>query len=395
MPPPLRLARWGSLGASLLALAGCLETTSPAPPPTYVALTTGANHTCALRPTGLAYCWGANASAQLGIGTPDAMPHPLPGAVQNSLAFVLMGAFENHTCALVQSGAAYCWGANTQGQLGTGDSSAVTAPTAVAGVLTFAAMTAGVAHTCARQQDGTAHCWGDNSSGQLGDSSTTPRTSPVRVKGGLSLAALTAGGRHTCGLTQSGDAYCWGDNTYGQLGDSSTTRRTGPTRVATPFSFVTITTGESHTCGLTSAGTVHCWGLNAEGQLGVAASQSCAGFPCSTSPLVVPGGFSTVGAGSFHTCGIGSPGAAFCWGRNASGQLGATTTEQCSGSPCSRTPVQVSGGLSLLLLSPGGRHTCGFTTDAQAYCWGANDSGQLGDGTRTSSTTPVRVADVP
>jgi alpha-tubulin suppressor-like RCC1 family protein len=65
---------------------------------------------------------------------------------------------------------------------------------------------------------------------------------------------------------------------------------------------------------------------------------------------------------------------AWCWGRNTSGQLGdGTTTRRLS-------PVKVSGGFPLASIVAGFGHTCGVTRSNDAYCWGLNDRGQLGIG---------------
>jgi len=85
------------------------------------------------------------------------------------------------------------------------------------------------------------------------------------------------------------------------------------------------------------------------------------------------------------SCGI-SAGQAYCWGSNLHGQLGDGTLTR-------RTrPVAVKGGLSFAQVNTGGGHTCGVTSSNLAYCWGWNGRGQLGDGSNTERTRPVRVA---
>jgi alpha-tubulin suppressor-like RCC1 family protein len=80
-------------------------------------------------------------------------------------------------------------------------------------------------------------------------------------------------------------------------------------------------------------------------------------------------------------------GAAYCWGGNADGQLGIGLL-----SPIQLTPVRVVGGFTFSGLRTGARHTCGIALESNAaLCWGLNSSGQLGDGTTTTSSTPVSV----
>ena len=106
--------------------------------------------------------------------------------------------------------------------------------------------------------------------------------------------------------------------------------------------------------------------------------------------------FRQVSAGRDHTCGVTSEDQAYCWGENDIEQLGTGSTtgpEFCLGGvACSTRPVAVLGGLRFRAVSAGERHTCGITTDYLAYCWGENGGGRLGDGTMVSRSTPVAVA---
>jgi alpha-tubulin suppressor-like RCC1 family protein len=107
--------------------------------------------------------------------------------------------------------------------------------------------------------------------------------------------------------------------------------------------------------------------------------------------LIVASGFVATAAGQVHTCGLTTAGAAYCWGANFSGQLG---NGDPSGS-ASSTPVPVGGGLTFATLAVGsGDHSCGVTQSGAGYCWGRNGDGQLGDGSTTNGLTPVPVAGV-
>jgi alpha-tubulin suppressor-like RCC1 family protein len=236
---------------------------------------------------------------------------------------------------------------------------------------------AGRLHTCGAFSDG-ARCWGDNASGQVGDGTTTDAPNPVTI----TRRAADAGSTMTC----SADLWCWGTApVFGQ--------HTTPSRVGDPVVFTKVAVGGSFACGLTSAGAAYCFGDNRAGQLGRGT------FSAGEAIGPVSGGlaFTQLSAGETFVCGL-SGGAVYCWGAvavsPAAGDVG------CAGGRCVATPQPEAPGFTFGWLSAGGGayttagtmrgHVCGSTT-AGIYCWGRNDQGQLGNGTRNSTNTPQQV----
>ncbi len=200
----------------------------------------------------------------------------------------------------------------------------------------------------------------------------------------LEASQVSVGGSHTCALTSAGVAYCWGSNGFGQLGDgTSGNGRLRPVRVAGGLTFRQVNAGGAHTCGITTADRLYCWGANLSGQLGDGTSGSIRTSPVAVASVL---SFRSVSAGRTHTCGVTTDNVAYCWGLNNVGQLGDGTRGNFR-----MRPVQVAGGLALKVVSARGDHSCGVTTGNAAYCWGYNFAGQLGDGTTVSRTRPTRV----
>lgn len=349
-------------------------------------------HACGLTTLGRAFCWGENTNHELGVGSGALSVSPT--GVSGGLTFTALGAGGNFTCGLTATGGAYCWGSGEGGRLGDEMLSTAATPVALRGGSSYVTVAAGLSHSCAVQPDGAASCWGTR--GGLGNYAQVGDSAPLLVLGGERFRSLTAGYRFTCGIADDDRTYCWGTNNYGQLGTDSITATVPPVEAAggAGLSFVALTAGERHACGLTAAGAAYCWGDNYFGQLGGGAGITASS---STTPVPVAGGlaFRSLAAGVYFTCGVTADGTAYCWGDDLSGQLGAPATDLCGGRPCSRAPVAVAGGLRFALLAGGYDFACGLDTGGIAYCWGANGTGQLGDGTTLDRAAPVRVLGQP
>jgi alpha-tubulin suppressor-like RCC1 family protein len=398
----LRIDKPGA-GYTLLAAAG--SATGPSAPfhvgLTFSSVAAGGQHTCALT-TGGTYCWGWNFLGQLGGATGAIYEDSVPLLVTTKLRFIQLAGGQAHNCAVSTSAAMYCWGNNDQGQLGDGTTANRNTPGQVAGSgtapLTFTAVAGGEHFTCDLTTGAALYCSGNNYSGQLGDGSAGNfRTTPVQVVGSgtapLLFSTVSTHGSVTCGVTMAHAAYCWGFNYQGQLGDGTTTDRHIPTQVTGsgtgPLLFTSVSNGVQHTCGLTTTGAVYCWGSNSLGQLGDGTTTG------HLTPVHVGGSgsapliFTSLSAGSSHTCGVTVDNALYCWGLNGNGELGDGTTTSRS------APVQVVGSgaapLMFTAVSAGEAFNCGLTIGHAVYCWGYGADGELGNGRRTNQLTPVLV----
>jgi alpha-tubulin suppressor-like RCC1 family protein len=334
----------------------------------------GDNGTCVLLTRGGVKCWGDNQYGQLGDGTyiGSLVARRVKG-ITEATALGARAAF--HECALLASGAMKCWGGNFSGQLGIGISGGYSAvPVAVIGINSATAVAVGWHHSCALLAGGAIQCWGYNDEGQLGDGTNTKSSIPVSVTGISTATAVASKGSHNCALLASGAVQCWGQNDYGQLGNGTRTSSNTPVTVVGINNATAIAGGGYFSCALLTGGAVRCWGRDVEGQLGDGHD------PYEYSSIPVPVALAStavaITAGAHHACAVLSSGAAQCWGLNWNGQLGNPLTTAWATS----TPVRVSGIGAPVRLVAGGRHTCALLSDGAMRCWGANESGELGNG---------------
>lgn len=383
-----------------IALSGCGGDAVIPLPAKFTSISAGVLHSCGLVGDGAAYCWGYNERGQLGDGSRSTRKSPV--GVLGDLRFTALDAGGQHTCGITSGGKVYCWGMNLSGQLGDNSNTDRATPAAITGTASFQAISAAGAYTCGLVSGGAALCWGWNESGQLGDGSTADRRTPTGVSGGLVFATVAAAVRHSCGVTTGGEVYCWGVNDNGQLGNGEIDPSPTPVKVLSSVGFRSVDVGFYHTCALATDGRLFCWGANTFGQLGLGADASAA--PRLT-PVEVVGGrrYASVSAGAAFTCAIEQgTGTAYCWGFNESGQLGSEPADRCvdeqQSYACTLDPTPVGGGLSFAAISANTQHVCGLTTDGIAYCWGSASDGQLGDGSKGQTLIriePVKVLGQP
>ncbi|MGH7468596.1 MAG: Ig-like domain-containing protein [Longimicrobiales bacterium] len=251
----------------------------------------GALHSCAITRAGQAYCWGGGRVGQLGVGIPPELCNGMPCsrrpvAVAGNHRFRSIATGGNDplpgsyglglTCALNDTGRAFCWGANSVGSVGDGSRTDRSIPTEVVADESFVAIATGASHACALTRDGQAQCWGSGFHGQIGI--ITPAGSAYECAVGdiafpcistpmtvldHRFRAIAAANYNTCALNSMGAAFCWGRNQFGEIGNGSITAgrdaRT-PSRVVGGQTFLDIKTANSATCALTPTRGVMCWG---------------------------------------------------------------------------------------------------------------------------------------
>lgn len=413
-------------GVSVTLPVTVLEPIVIPPPPSGLAIVSvvaGAAHACAVAADGAAYCWGSNDAGE--IASLDAGPEVcgqggfetncFPTATSLDRADIsAMSLGDSFSCAIT-AGDVVCRGLDGLGQLGDGFVGSIncfisetnqTQPCTpgwvpVSGAPALEAITSGRTHSCGRAAAGDSVCWGSNVRGELGFGDVDPAQvdEATPVAGAFGFSQVTGGRWFTCAIEGVAGAYCWGTDAFGQVGNANVPDTDclgfgcfpAPEAVAGGSNFVEIAAGYRHACARSETGEIQCWGSNERQQMGLPAGVTGgSGSPGSA----VSGGhlFEHVVAGRDHTCALDDSGAAWCWGADDFGQLGDGSADNGD-----YAPRPVTGGHTFSSLAAGDAFTCGLTVEQTVYCWGRNRKGQLGNGGHTSSptSTPTRVLGLP
>lgn len=291
------------------------------------------------------------------------------------------------TCGVDAKGAAVCWGDNQHGALGIGSftPASSTAPLAVTGLpKRVRAVAGGPFAQCAILEDGAAWCWGDSLFGDIGGTTESVQTPTPHDKTGLStdVARISFGLSFACALTTSGRGKCWGRGGAGQLGHGSTKDEYIARDVATaePLVDIAASLGGLFACAVTHAGSVLCWGKNGAGQLGSSGAND------QLLPVRVDGldaAARSVACGLEHACALLLDGGVACWGSNAKAQLGRSATGGAN------PPTRIAGVVDATSIAVGSDHACAIAA-GRVVCWGANDGKQIASG--PSALAPTEIA---
>ena len=354
-------------------------------PSLWITVAGGGTHTLAIKGDGTLWAWGDNTHGQLGTG--DTLGHSKPVQISAATSWISVSAGLYHSLALNSSGQLWVWGDNTYGQLGLGFTGApVLVQTPIVGS-TWAANSpsAGCYHSLAVQLTPTAgvYVWGANDFGQLANGG-----GPAPVPTPTLLAVVTtavAGCTHNLGIDGGGTLYSWGNNDHAQLGFFPAPPYFMNSLINLGLTVSLVAAGESHSLAVGVPGnSLYGWGSNADGQAGSLPPGDV------TVPTLVGAAtdWSVIGAGQFHSVGARSAAGIntmWGWGRNNIYQLGDTNPDRSV-----PTPVAPNIG-NLLGVRTGWNHSAAINSSAALFTWGANDKGQLGDGTTVSRPLPKAI----
>ncbi|MBI4661925.1 MAG: hypothetical protein HY735_24145 [Verrucomicrobia bacterium] len=398
----------------------------------WVALSGGFFYTDALKTDGTLWAWGSNFGGQTTWIGSKAGPTKVGqggdwvdvavaiggGDLAEVPIFGYLGApIGNHVVALKADGTLWTWGMNSFGQLGiTTFGGNQNLPRQVGQANDWAQIAAGTFHTLALKSNGTLWEWGD-----IESQTFSAKRVPSQVGQATNWVAVDAGEVHSAALKADGTLWTWGSNNYGALGYWTGSIGGSPwvpePRTVGGSNWMAVAAGGAQTMALKSDGTLWSpWGgvmsqigtdndwaaltvggrggfsrfyysvhLKSDGTLWADYRGTSDSTPWRGNQIGRATDWVAVSAGTMHALGLKSNGTLWAWGANERGQLGDGTFENRN------EPTQVGSGTNWIAVSAGGAHTVALRSDRTLWAWGANDSGQLGDGTFQPRHTPLRV----
>ena len=290
---------------------------------------------------------------------------------------------------------------NISGGSGSGSTTPVVNPPLTSGEI--AQIAAGKQHAAALMKDGTLYVWGANGSGQVGDGSSVDRPTARKVNGAgnvlpeYSVKQVSLGGSHSAAVTRDGTLYMWGANNYGQLGNGTTYTSLRPIKVMNNVKFVSL--GCNHSAAVTTDGSLYVWGANNRGQLGNGNTSD------SRIPVKIMDNVKSVNLGETHSSAITNDNSLYTWGDSFKYQLGVG-----DGGPYHtpvKYPLKIMENIAFADYGLGksvtwkinnstwtgiAAHSAAIDTDGALYTWGNNTNGELGDGSLSDRSVPVKVA---
>ena len=208
------MLRYSAIGVviGLLAATGLQASTDPVKE-----IATGWGYTCALVSSGAVYCWGT--AWVNGSDTNSASP-----VLVNELSKVkAIGAGLGNTCAIDLTGQTWCWGTDWKESIERKGWVKTRIPKLMEGLPSASQIAVGWSHICVISEvDGSVWCWGSNGVGELGNGTTDEEEKPVRVKNLAGATSIAAGVSNTCAVVAHDEVYCWGRDRQRGLVQSST-----------------------------------------------------------------------------------------------------------------------------------------------------------------------------
>jgi len=337
-------------------------------------------NTIGIKQDGTLWSWGENLNGVLGNGSSGGI-NTTPNQVGTDADWQIVNVSINHALAIKTNGTLWAWGYNGYGQIGDNTTIDKYIPTQIGIENNWELISAGYLHSVALKQDGTIWTWGNNINGRLGiGGGSIIISNPVQIGSDNNWETISAGGEHTLGIKLDGTLWAWGNNFYGQLGDGTFNSKNIPVKIGIDNNWKTISAGDGHCLAVKTDGTLWAWGLNTFGELGDGTLNN------SNVPIQI--GTSTnwksISIGKYQSYALKQDGTLWAWGLNDVGQLGDGTLVDKS------TPVQIGTNTDWYYLGfSESQGEFAIKQNGSLWGWGANNNGQIGDGTTINRIAPI------
>lgn len=331
----------------------------------FIAILANINYSSAQEQT--AWTWGDNTYGQLGDGT--FLGQFVPKQIDNNENWKQVSSGDNHTIAIKNDGTMWAWGLNESGQLGNGTLINRNTPTRIGNQSNWAYVSAGANHNVAIKLDGTIYSWGNNEYGQLGLGNQINANTPTKVGIQTDWKTVQCGGYHTIALKQDGTLWAWGDNEFGQLGDGSYEYKTTPLKIGTQ-NWSSISAGFQHSLAIRINGTLWGWGDNDYFQLGIKDNSKYYATPFQ---IGTSSNWKSISAGAWHSMALDNQDELWMWGDNEYGQIGDKTTTTAE------TPLKLNVSNKWAMVETGTWNSYAIDLDGYLWVWGDNEYFQLGE----------------
>ena len=342
--------------------------------------TSSAEGFCALLRDGTVACWGANDSGQLGRADDAGAANSVTAARVAGLTDIVQLA---HTCALDESGGVWCWGRGPYLQDEAGASTIERAPVKLP-LPPATSLSIGGGDLGCVVAGGSVLCWGSNARAQIAPLESAPSDAilpptEIAVPPGAPIRRIAVANA-TFALREDGTTLSWGASP--PLGRVSSL---APDAFPKPIALDGISSLDAvHEAACATVGGVgYCWGGRADSE--PLLDRALPRPVVTPEPIVQIATTPTIGL--WRWCAVGASGDVYCWGANSSGQAGDGTKDyaydaaRVKGLPAPAAEVRTT------LTS-----TCSLLTNGKVHCWGSNYYGQLGSGMfKASSPVPQEV----
>jgi len=337
-------------------------------------VSSGVDHTIAIKSNGTMWGWGFNTYQQIGI---DSMLELIdtPTQIGTDTNWSSVSSGDKFSVAIKSNGTLWAWGINTYGQLGDGTTDQHNTPVQIGTDTNWVSVACGQYHTVAIKSNGTIWAWGSNSNGQLGDGTTTDHYSPAQIGSATNWSSVSCGNFHTMAIKTTGTLWGFGSGGNGVMGDGTIVDKLTPTQIGSGTNWSYISAGFSVTAAIKSDGTLWTTGYNSSGQLGIGNKTTITTF----TQVGTDTNWSKVYSfGGANMIGIKTNGEMWGWGINGSGSVG------CGAVPSQNTNsklVEIHPNEQFIKIVRGNFFSIGLKSNGTLWSWGDNTSGQLGLGT--------------